>query len=106
MRLHLNMWEKFYGVIPEGCIVHHKDENKLNWCIDNLELLSCAEHTDIHRSTLGRKGVKVIATKDSVEIQFDSIEDAAEFCGTYTCCIQRCFKNKQKSANGWRFKRV
>lgn len=104
--VHRLEWEKYYGSIPEECIVHHKDENKLNWSIENLELLTRAEHTDAHRDILGRKGVKVIATKDGLEICFDSIEQAAEFCGTYTCSIQRCFKNKQRVANGWQFRRV
>jgi hypothetical protein len=104
--IHRLVWEKNYGTIPEGCIVHHKDENKLNWSIDNLELLTRAEHTDTHREILGRKGIKVVATKDGAELYFDSIEQAAEFCGTYTCSIQRCFKNKQRVANGWRFRKA
>ena len=104
--VHRLVWEKYYGTIPEGYIVHHKDENKLNWSIDNLELLTRAEHTDAHRDILGRKGVKVVATKDGLELYFDSIEQAAEFCGTYTCSIQRCFKNKQRVANGWQFRKA
>lgn len=28
----------------KGCIVHHKDENKYNNCLDNLEILSRADH--------------------------------------------------------------
>jgi hypothetical protein len=104
--VHRLVWEKHYGTIPEGCIVHHKDENKLNWDIDNLELLTRAEHVDAHRDILGRKGVKVIATKGGVEICFDSIEQAARVCETHPCSIQRCFQNKQKVANGWQFRRV
>lgn len=103
--IHRLVWEKYNGTIPEGCIVHHKDENKLNWDIDNLELLTRAEHTDAHRNILGRKGVKVTATKDGVTLYFDSIEQAAEFCGTYTACIQNCFKGKQRQSKGWTFVR-
>lgn len=103
--IHRLVWEKHNGSIPNGYIVHHKDEDKLNWDIDNLELMSRADHVDAHREILGRKGIKVIATKDGVEIYFDSIEQAAEFCGTYTCSIQRCFKGIQKRANGWHFRK-
>ena len=97
---------KHYGAIPEGCIVHHKDENKLNWNIENLELLTRAEHIRKHKNTVRRKGVKVTGKKDGFEVTFESIEQAAEFCGTYTACIQRIFNGKQYTANGWRFERV
>ena len=33
-------------------IVHHKDGNKLNNSIDNLELLTRAEHINLHRTEL------------------------------------------------------
>lgn len=36
--------------------VHHKDENKLNNNIDNLELLSSSEHSRLHK---GEKEVKI-----------------------------------------------
>lgn len=46
--LHREVYEKHYGPIPEGYIVHHKDGNKLNNSIDNLELMSRAEHASVH----------------------------------------------------------
>lgn len=103
--IHRLVWEKFYGVIPDGCVVHHKDENKLNWDIDNLELLTRADHVDKHRDIVRQKGVDVIACKDGITLHFNTIKEAAEFCGTYTACIQNCFKGKQKQANGWIFER-
>lgn len=103
--VHRLQWVKFNGEIPKGYIVHHKDGNKLNWDIKNLELVSRGEHVRKHKDVVGRHGIKVIARKNEVEIKFNSIEEAAEFCGTYTSSIQRCFKDKQKHANGWTFKR-
>lgn len=35
-------------IISDDLIVHHKDENKLNNLIDNLELMSLSEHTTLH----------------------------------------------------------
>lgn len=32
-------------------VVHHKDENKLNNAVENLEVLSFAEHANLHRGT-------------------------------------------------------
>jgi len=37
-------------VLKEGYDVHHKDENKLNNDISNLEILSRAEHTSLHNN--------------------------------------------------------
>lgn len=46
--LHRLIFEKNNGEIPEGYDIHHKDENKLNNCISNLELISHSEHTITH----------------------------------------------------------
>lgn len=103
--VHRLEWEKHNGKIPEGFIVHHKDENKLNWSIENLELLSRSEHIKKHKDIVKRPGIKVFATKDGLKLEFDSIEKAAEFCGTYTSTVRRIFNGKQKQTNGWTFER-
>ena len=36
--------------IPYGYEVHHKDENRLNNSIDNLELLSTSDHMRLHHA--------------------------------------------------------
>ena len=46
--LHRLIFEDFYGKIPEGCHVHHKDNDKLNNCIMNLQLLTESEHHKHH----------------------------------------------------------
>lgn len=43
------VWEFANGPIPAGFGVHHRDENKLNDALDNLELLSKADHLAVHR---------------------------------------------------------
>ena len=103
--VHRLEWEKHNGKIPEGFIVHHKDENKLNWSIENLELLSRGDHIKKHKNIVKRPGIKVFATKDGLTLEFDSIEKAAEFCGTYTSTVRRIFNGKQKQTNGWTFER-
>lgn len=42
--LHRYIWEKYNGPIPEGYVIHHKDHNKLNNDISNLEMISDREH--------------------------------------------------------------
>lgn len=47
--LHRIIWEDFYGVsVPEGYIVHHKNGNKLDNCILNLQLVSNKKHSSMH----------------------------------------------------------
>ena len=47
-KLHRLIFEDFYGEIPEGYVIHHKDENKTNNCIMNLQLMKFGEHTRMH----------------------------------------------------------
>lgn len=56
-RLHVYVWEHFNGEVPKGFHVHHKDMNKGNNEIDNLEILSAKEHEKLHGSLIseGRK---------------------------------------------------
>lgn len=46
--LHRLIYEKNYGKIPKGYIIHHKDGNKLNNCIMNLELIKFTSHNSLH----------------------------------------------------------
>lgn len=47
-RLHCFVWRMNYGDIPKGYNIHHKDHDKSNNEIDNLELLSVSEHRKRH----------------------------------------------------------
>ncbi len=47
--LHRVIWEEYFGPIPDGYHIHHKDEDKTNNKIDNLELLSASDHHKTHR---------------------------------------------------------
>lgn len=48
-RLHVYIYEKYYGDIPKGYEIHHKDHNKDNNNIENLMLVSRKEHIEIHK---------------------------------------------------------
>ncbi len=48
LSLHRHNWIKKNGQIPNGYELHHKDENKLNNDVSNLELLTTSEHTRLH----------------------------------------------------------
>jgi len=47
-RLHRFIWEYYFGEIPTGYHIHHKDFNKDNNQIDNLECISKSKHLKIH----------------------------------------------------------
>lgn len=50
-QLHRLIYEKFWGVkIPKGVVIHHKDGNKLNNCILNLEAMTSSDHWKLHTS--------------------------------------------------------
>lgn len=38
--VHRLIWEAFNGPIPKGLQINHKDENKLNNCLSNLEMVT------------------------------------------------------------------
>ena len=57
VREHILVWRHHKGPIPAGMEIHHKDENKLNNSIDNLELISNLAHRHIHAGYEVRNGV-------------------------------------------------
>lgn len=46
--LHQYIYEKKYGKLPKGMVVHHKDFNPLNNSVENLVAVTIAEHMRIH----------------------------------------------------------
>ena len=48
-RLHRLIYEDFWNVkLPSEIVIHHKDGNKLNNCILNLEAMTKSQHTSYH----------------------------------------------------------
>ena len=62
VRLHRLVWQDANGEIPKNCHIHHKDEDKTNNKLDNLECLSFSDHAKIHdteeKKQLSRKNIK------------------------------------------------
>lgn len=50
-RLHVYVWEFYNGPVPKGYHVHHKDKNKQNNHISNLEIKEKSEHSRYHART-------------------------------------------------------
>jgi len=54
--IHILIWEEANGPKPEGFDVHHKDKDKWNWGLENLELLSKSDHQKTHRGWIKTDG--------------------------------------------------
>ena len=68
---HRRIWVSHYGTIPEGYVVHHKNGDKKDNRIENLQCVSIKEHGKLHQLS-GRKrivypsgAVKVIRLADA-----------------------------------------
>src|SRR5262245_23797623 len=46
------IWQAVHGPIPHGYILHHCNERTLDDWIENLELVSRAEHIALHRTEI------------------------------------------------------
>ena len=57
--VHRLVWLAWNGPIPDGLVINHKDENKTNNNLDNLELMTRAENLKYGTRTVrGRKSFK------------------------------------------------
>ena len=91
--------------------VNHKDENKLNNCVDNLEWCTC--HYNIN---YGARNNKAKMSKSKPILQYDlngnfikewfGIKNASENLLIDKSNIGECCRNKRKTAGGyiWKFK--
>lgn len=118
--LHRYVWEKYYGNIPEGFEIHHKDKNRKNYDISNLELIDVIEHhrqhAIDHRLGQDNKGKRkdhvsgfcrerkpVIAFNEIEALWFESISEASRILGTRATDISRILKGARKTTKGWGF---
>lgn len=107
---HRYIWIKNYGEIPSGYEIHHKDENKSNNDISNLELIEGKLHRQLHLS--GTKLVDRISQDDynkfvegnisrGLELRKNDINSNISWCN---CCKQykplECFTKNKKRYNG------
>lgn len=48
VRLHVLVWERANGPRPKGHDLHHIDEDKGNYNLDNIQLLTHSDHHKVH----------------------------------------------------------
>lgn len=70
------VYESKFGKLPEGYVVHHKDENKNNYDINNLEVKSNSQHAKEHGQKGGELKIKFVCPmcKRPAEKNFNDVE--------------------------------
>jgi hypothetical protein len=95
---HRLVWENHNGKIPKGYFIHHKDGNKLNNDINNLEILTPMEHKRKHRLGMKQDGIwyficsqcKILKSEhDFYKMKQWLMSECKE------CHIKRAVRNKQ-----------
>ena len=84
--------------------VHHKDENKKNNKLDNLEVMKLDEHSRLHLKGKNNKSVDKYSLDGKYIETYESIKLAGEKNNIYSQNIIRVCKNKQKTAGGYIWK--
>lgn len=118
--LHRYVWEKHHGTIPDGFEIHHKDKNRHNYDLSNLEMVCAVEHHRQHavEGLLGRgnKGKRKdhvsgfcgqrrpVTAFNAVEtVEFESISHASRTLDVRPSDISRVLRGERKTAKGWCF---
>ena len=92
--IHRFVYETFKGIIPNEKEIDHRDSNKKNNFISNLQLLS-------HKENIRKSKCKKVISYDletQEEMTFNSIKEAAEFYGIFSTNISAICKKKMKTS--------
>ncbi len=103
--LHRLVMENHLGrLLTDDEIVHHKDENKRNNDINNLEVMSRSKHTILHRKT-GRNIVELVCPNCHGKFHREkrNVVNRANQIGIY--CSRSCSAKKTIERGGFRGKR-
>lgn len=97
--MHNIVWEQHYGEIPDGMYVHHKDHNKLNNDISNLELVDALQHKRLHSGCIVRDGVMLKPCRKCGEYKpldqyYKRKSGISPWCKS--CCVKNAVDNKKR----------
>ena len=98
--VHKLIYEAFYGVVPDGMQVNHIDENKLNNCINNLNLLTPQDNTNYGtaiermRKTKSKPVFQYTLDYKLVAV-YSSTKEAAKVLGFDQASISACARGKK-----------
>ena len=108
--VHRLTWEAFNGPIPEGLQINHKDENKSNNSLVNLELVTPSQNCNYGTRNkrvsekLGKR-IQMIDKNNNTLKTFNSLTEAAQFLNKKSVGnISGCLNGYIKSAYGYKWK--
>jgi hypothetical protein len=94
-----------HGSIPDKMVIDHKDGNKLNNSIENLQALTHSqnikkawENIDISTMSFAPKAIVAIRLSDKQETSYASIKRAIADLGVAGTSIRYCLAGKTKTA--------
>lgn len=93
--IHREVWRYHHGDIPDGCEIHHIDEDKANNLIENLQCLTRNEHRQVHGSIMQniKKKTFVCEYCGKEYVAYDTGRN--RFCSSR--CLSRAFRKSHKT---------
>ena len=108
--VHRLVWLVFNGPIPEGLQINHKDENKANNALLNLELVTPSQNMNYGTRTKRAsekccKRIQMLDENNNTLKTFNSLKEAAQFFNKkFVSNISNCLHGRKKSAYGYKWK--
>ena len=108
--IHRLVWSAFNGAIPEGLEINHRDEDKTNNALLNLELVTPSQNINYGTrnkrvSEKNCKRIQMLDKNNNTLKTFNSLTEAAQFLNkTSVCNISQCLNGHSKSAYGYKWK--
>ena len=100
-KCHVLMWEYYNGKKPEGHDIHHINEDKSDFSIDNLQLLRTEDHHKLHAGWKRTNGVWTHKPCNMCEkiLSLDNFYPRKGYNPTALCKSCHCIKTKEWSDN-------
>lgn len=107
-KIHRLVAAAYIGVVPIGMTVNHKDGDKLNNFVSNLEIVSYSQNNrhafamGLKQSTKANKPVRCIDTGE----EFESVKQAAAHIGASPSEITNMLHHRQRTVRGMQFELI
>lgn len=110
-RVNRLVWETFVGPIPEGYDIHHKNHNRQDNRLENLELVESYIHSKMHMEE-HIEDIKKINSKPILQYtknmefvsEYPSITEAVKQTGLDESSIIQVLKGRRKNPYKWIWK--